>query len=95
MRKQNNKEDTFYEDIKYDTKLQFTSSLDSSSTVCEDKLNELRESNDIKAMLTNSHLRDFLKQVNDAKYPHNAMKLAMKEPLFLEFADKCLQIVDK
>jgi hypothetical protein len=48
----------------------------------------------LKNLLRNPHLRNLLKEVDSASDPASAMKAAMQEPLFLEFADVCLSVVD-
>ena len=37
--------------------------------------------------------RDFLSHVNSTHNPKGFMKIAMREPLFVEFADACLKVV--
>jgi hypothetical protein len=64
-------------------------------TVPAEKLEELEKSDEIKALLKNPHLRNFLQEINSAPNSWNAMKLAMLEPLFLEFADACLKTVEQ
>lgn len=63
-------------------------------TVPLEKLQELEKSETIKNMLKNPHLRNFLLEINSATNSWNAMKIAMLEPIFLEFADACLNIVE-
>lgn len=64
-------------------------------TVKTESLEELRRCDKIKELLTNPHLRNFLLEVDSASNPFNAMKLAMSEPIFLEFADECMTIISK
>jgi hypothetical protein len=63
-------------------------------TVPQEKLEKLRKSEKLKQLLTNPHLRNFLKDVNSDRNSWKAMKVAMTEPLFLEFADECLKTVE-
>lgn len=63
-------------------------------TVPPERLQELAKSVAIKEMLKNPHLKNFLQEINSAPNPWNAMKLAMMEPLFIEFADECLRAVE-
>lgn len=63
-------------------------------TVSPKDLQKLEESETIKNMLKNSHLRNFLQEINSAPNSWNAMRLAMIEPIFLEFADECMKIVE-
>lgn len=53
-----------------------------------DKNQELRN------LLHNPHLRSLLQQIDVATNAHSAMAAAMQEPLFLEFANACLQVVE-
>lgn len=46
-------------------------------------------------LFRNKHLRDFLKEVDSAPNAWKAMKYAMLEPLFVEFADECLKVVEE
>lgn len=48
----------------------------------------------MKNLLSNKHLRDFLKAIDSAENARKAMKFAMLEPLFVEFADECMKIVE-
>lgn len=51
-------------------------------------------SDDLKNLLYNPHLRNLLKEIDTAPNAWKAIKAAMHEPLFLEFADECLKIVE-
>lgn len=62
-------------------------------TVPVERLEKLKESEELKDLLKNPHLRNYLQEINSAIKPWNAMKIAMQEPLFLEFADACLKVV--
>lgn len=48
----------------------------------------------LKDLLRNAHLREFLRAVDSSQNAHKAMKFAMLEPLFVEFADECMKIVE-
>ncbi|XP_008330608.1 zinc finger HIT domain-containing protein 3 [Cynoglossus semilaevis] len=71
------------------------------SLLCEDiidrvplpKLQLLGQSKELKDLLSNPHLRRLLRSVDTAESKDNAMKTVMQEPLFVEFADRCLNIV--
>jgi len=56
-------------------------------------LGKLGESGKVKGLLANTHLRDFLKLLNSRDYPRGLMKNAMQEPLFVEFANACLEAI--
>ena len=45
-------------------------------------------------LLKNPHLRDLIKEVDGHPNPKLIMHQAMKEPLFTEFADVCLNVVE-
>ncbi|XP_065367524.1 zinc finger HIT domain-containing protein 3 [Calliphora vicina] len=63
-------------------------------TVALEKLKALGLSDDIKNLLYNPHLRNLLKEIDTAPNAWKAIRAAMQEPLFLEFADECLKIVE-
>ncbi|KAJ8342905.1 hypothetical protein SKAU_G00328330 [Synaphobranchus kaupii] len=67
---------------------------DQSDRVPLQRLKELGESKDLKALLCNPHLRQLLLTVDQADNKADIMKVAMQEPLFVEFADQCLKIVE-
>nr|XP_033778090.1 zinc finger HIT domain-containing protein 3 [Geotrypetes seraphini] len=58
------------------------------------KLKLLGESEELKDLLQNPHLRQLLLTVDQAEEKETTLKNYMQEPLFVEFADKCLQIVE-
>lgn len=43
--------------------------------------------------MRNPHLREFIRAVDTSENARKAMKFAMLEPLFIEFADECMKIV--
>ena len=47
----------------------------------------------MKNLLENAHLRDYLTHINTTHNPEGFMRLAMKEPLFIEFADACMKVL--
>jgi hypothetical protein len=51
-------------------------------------------SQELKAMLGNPHLQTILKHLDSTKDPKNAMEDAMQEPIFMEFADACMSVVE-
>lgn len=63
-------------------------------TVPLEQLARLKDSEHLKNLLANPHLRKFIKEVHGSRNPSNAMKVAMQEPLFVEFADECMRVVD-
>jgi zinc finger HIT domain-containing protein 3 len=44
--------------------------------------------------MSNPNLQTILKHLDSAKNPKAAMEDAMQEPLFVEFANACLKVVD-
>lgn len=52
------------------------------------------KSETLKDLLRNPHLREFLRTVDSSENARKAMKFAMLEPLFIEFADECMKIVE-
>ncbi|XP_037024307.1 zinc finger HIT domain-containing protein 3 [Bradysia coprophila] len=63
-------------------------------TVEPQKLKELEKSEKLKDLLRNPHLREYLVQIDKSPDAWKAMKIAMLEPLFIEFANECLNIVE-
>ncbi|XP_017038872.1 zinc finger HIT domain-containing protein 3 [Drosophila ficusphila] len=63
-------------------------------TVPAEKLHQLENSQDLRNLLHNPHLRSLLQQIDVAINAQSAMMAAMQEPLFLEFANACLQVVE-
>ncbi|XP_032902062.1 zinc finger HIT domain-containing protein 3 isoform X1 [Amblyraja radiata] len=59
-----------------------------------EKLKLLAESEELKSLLCNPHLRQLLLTIDRAEDKENIMKSAMQEPIFVEFADRCLQTVE-
>ncbi|XP_061417696.1 zinc finger HIT domain-containing protein 3 isoform X2 [Lethenteron reissneri] len=58
-----------------------------------DRRHDKDESAALRALLDNPHLRSLLTEVDGAQDKATAMRLAMQEPLFVEFADRCLSVV--
>ncbi|XP_075575804.1 zinc finger HIT domain-containing protein 3 [Pelecanus crispus] len=58
------------------------------------KLKLLGESEELRGLLLNPHLRQLLLTVDQAEDKSSLMKKYMQEPLFVEFADCCLRIVE-
>ncbi|XP_017077581.1 zinc finger HIT domain-containing protein 3 [Drosophila eugracilis] len=63
-------------------------------TVPTEKLQKLENSQDLRNLLHNPHLRSLLQQIDVAINAQTAMIAAMQEPLFLEFANACLKVVE-
>ncbi|XP_035522108.1 zinc finger HIT domain-containing protein 3 [Morone saxatilis] len=58
------------------------------------RLQLLGQSKELRDLLCNPHLRQLLRSVDSADSKYDAMKAAMQEPLFVEFSDQCLKIVE-
>ncbi|VDM03523.1 unnamed protein product [Schistocephalus solidus] len=67
---------------------------DSSDYVPTRLLERLRYSERLKELLHNKHLRQYLTALDCSRHPAKAIEKAMKEPLFIEFADECLRILN-
>ncbi|XP_066835843.1 zinc finger HIT domain-containing protein 3 isoform X2 [Anser cygnoides] len=52
------------------------------------------ESEELRGLLLNPHLRQLLLTIDEAEEKSSLMKKYMQEPLFVEFADCCLRIVE-
>ncbi|KAM7537280.1 hypothetical protein Aperf_G00000060892 [Anoplocephala perfoliata] len=57
-------------------------------------LERLRTSRRLQELLSNRHLRDYLLDLDSSPRPAVAIEKAMREPLFIEFADECLRLVN-
>ena len=51
-------------------------------------------SNKLKQLLRNPHLRNLLKTVDSSSDAETIMQKMMLEPIFVEFADACLEVVE-
>ncbi|KAK9710583.1 HIT zinc finger [Popillia japonica] len=63
-------------------------------TVPLEKLKLLQRDKTLKQILENPHLRDLLQTIDKAENADVEMQKAMLEPLFVEFADACLNVVE-
>ena len=53
------------------------------------------ESEELKSLLHNPHLRQIVSYLDQTDNKDKAIADAMQEPLFVEFADQCLKIVEE
>ncbi|KAM6049542.1 zinc finger HIT domain-containing protein 3 isoform 1-T1 [Chlamydotis macqueenii] len=67
---------------------------DEQDRVPPQRLKLLGESEELRGLLLNPHLRQLLLTVDQAEDKSSLMKKYMQEPLFVEFADCCLRIVE-
>ncbi|XP_061596099.1 zinc finger HIT domain-containing protein 3 [Cololabis saira] len=58
------------------------------------KLQLLGQSKELRDLLCNPHLRQLLRSVDSADSKDEAMKAAMQEPLFVEFSDQCMKVIE-
>ncbi|KAI7813723.1 zinc finger HIT domain-containing protein 3, partial [Triplophysa rosa] len=65
-----------------------------SDSVALEKLQKLGDSEALKCLLLNPHLRQLITSVDSAENKDKAVKDAMQEPLFTEFADQCLKMIE-
>ncbi|XP_044730549.1 zinc finger HIT domain-containing protein 3 [Chrysoperla carnea] len=63
-------------------------------TVPNELLERLRESKKLKEMFKVSDLKKLLNYVDKSDNPYKDVQTAMRDPLFTEFVDECLKIVD-
>ncbi|XP_032934140.1 zinc finger HIT domain-containing protein 3 [Catharus ustulatus] len=67
---------------------------DEQDRVPPEKLKLLGESEELRDLLLNPHLRQLLLTLDQARDKSSLMRKFMQEPLFVEFADCCLSIVE-
>ncbi|XP_059482939.1 zinc finger HIT domain-containing protein 3 [Neocloeon triangulifer] len=63
-------------------------------TVQPDKLELLGKSPTLRDLLQNPHLQRILQHLDSDRQPKSAMEDAMQEPIFLEFANVCMDVLD-
>lgn len=63
-------------------------------TVSLAKLELLRGSEALLNLLKNPHLRQMMLALDSSSDPSELIERAMREPIFVEFADVCLEIVE-
>ncbi|KAL3184184.1 hypothetical protein MRX96_032469 [Rhipicephalus microplus] len=62
-------------------------------TVPPEALRRLRESEAVMETLRNVHVRKLLRDLDRSKDPESMLDSLMREPIFLEFANACLDAV--
>ncbi|NXP62255.1 ZNHI3 protein, partial [Chloropsis cyanopogon] len=67
---------------------------DEQDRVPPQRLKLLGESEELRALLLNPHLRQLLLAIERAPDKGSLLRRLMREPLFVEFADCCLRIVE-
>lgn len=63
-------------------------------TIPLEKLEKLRESDDVKMCLANPHVRKIIEDTLTSADRTEAISRAMTEPIFVELADACLKVVE-
>lgn len=72
----------------------FLNSDEEEDRVSLQKLRNLGESATLRSLLLNPHLRQLMVNLDQGDNKAKLMKACMQEPLFVEFADCCLRIVE-
>lgn len=62
-------------------------------TVPLEKLKLLEQSAELKQCLENPHVREILEMLDQSPHPDRLMQQYMTEPIFTEFVDACLKVV--
>lgn len=62
--------------------------------VSDDQLCSLKQSTHLRNLLCNRHLKDMLLEINSTENPDKVLQNAMKIPIFTEFVDECLYILE-
>ncbi|XP_073258305.1 zinc finger HIT domain-containing protein 3-like isoform X3 [Porites lutea] len=57
-------------------------------------LDKLGNSQELCNMLHNKHLREMIKEIDSSEDPGKLLTQAMQIPIFTEFVDECLRIVE-
>ncbi|KAK7791851.1 hypothetical protein R5R35_011053 [Gryllus longicercus] len=68
--------------------------FETEDTVPVEKLALLENDEALRQILENPHVRNILLNVDSARDPSRAIQEAMLEPIFVEFADCCLKVVE-
>nr|XP_045222962.1 zinc finger HIT domain-containing protein 3-like [Macaca fascicularis] len=72
----------------------FLNSDEEEDRVSLQNLKNLRESATLRSLLLNPHLRQLMVNLDQGEDKAKLMRAYMQEPLFVEFADCCLGIVE-
>ncbi|XP_020922981.1 zinc finger HIT domain-containing protein 3 isoform X4 [Sus scrofa] len=77
-----------------DSVADFLNSDEEEDRVSLENLKNLGESAALRSLLLNPHLRQLMVDLDQADNKAKLMRACMQEPLFVEFADCCLRIVE-
>ncbi|KAK2111360.1 Zinc finger HIT domain-containing protein 3 [Saguinus oedipus] len=72
----------------------FLNSDEEEDRVSLQNLKDLGESATLRSLLLNPHLRQLMVSLDQGEDKAKLMRACMQEPLFVEFADCCLRIVE-
>lgn len=72
----------------------FLNSDEEEDRVSLQNLKKLGESAELRSLLLNPHLRELMLSLDQGEDKAKLMRAYMQEPLFVEFADCCLRIVE-
>ncbi|CAH1183143.1 unnamed protein product [Phaedon cochleariae] len=67
---------------------------ETDSTIPQSTLEMLKTNKEVKDLLDNPHLRNLLVTIDESENAEEIMQKAMQEPIFVEFADACLKVVE-
>ncbi|XP_041979211.1 zinc finger HIT domain-containing protein 3 isoform X2 [Aricia agestis] len=62
-------------------------------TVPIEKLKSLENSKELQECISNPHVREILQLLDKSPHPDKLMQEYMQEPIFTEFVDACLKVV--
>lgn len=55
---------------------------------------DIEQSEGVRATLYNPHVRSILNVIDKSQNPSSALKVAMLEPIFVQFVEECLKIIE-
>ena len=67
--------------------------IEDDERLCAEKLALLEKSEALKNIVSNPHLQTILISLDSSKDKNVFIEKCMQEPIFIEFADKCLSVV--
>lgn len=67
---------------------------DNEDKVAGHFLEHLGHSENLHSMLRNKHLREMIKEIDSSQEPGKILTSAMQIPIFTEFVDECLKIIE-
>lgn len=67
---------------------------DNEDRISRNILEKLGHSQELHNMLHNKHLREMIREIDSSEDPGKLLGQAMQIPIFTEFADECLRIVE-